>query len=84
MYIVLHFHKASVNICQIHLDGLVKIFWEVLVYILYTVCLMIIPSCKFILISCECILKLNFFFLQWTILIGPSQKNHDTLLLLKH
>jgi hypothetical protein len=35
--------------------------------------LMIILSCKFILISCECI-QILFYFLQWAILIGPSQK----------
>jgi hypothetical protein len=35
MYTVLHFHKVGVNICQMHLHGLVKTFWEVLVYILY-------------------------------------------------
>jgi hypothetical protein len=33
---------------------------------------MTILSCKSILISCQCIPKLNFIFLQWTILILPK------------
>jgi hypothetical protein len=48
---------------------------------IYYMSLMIIPSCKSISISCECIHILTFF-LQWTILIGPSHKKSwyfDTL-----
>jgi hypothetical protein len=50
---------------------------------LYYIFLMIIPSCKSILISCECISKLNVFLIMdhfdW-----PFTKNHDTLIFPKH
>ncbi len=42
---------------------------------IYYIPLMTIPSCKSILTGCGCISKLIFYlFLQWTILICPSQK----------
>jgi hypothetical protein len=53
--------------------GLCKCFgvYKCINYIPWT----ITPSCKSMLISCECILKLNFFFFwQWATLISPSQK----------
>jgi hypothetical protein len=51
---------------------------------IYYIPLMPIPSCKSILIRRECIPKLYFIFLQSTTLIGPSQKNHYTLIFPKH
>jgi hypothetical protein len=57
--------------------------WEC-VKCLYYMPFMPIPSCKSILIRCGCIPKLNFVFLQLATLIGPSQKNHYTLIFPKH
>ncbi len=51
---------------------------------LYYIPLVPIPSCKSILIRCGCIPKLNFIFLQFATLIGPSPKNHYTLIFPKH
>ncbi len=48
----------------------------------YYISLMTILSCKSILISCWCILKLNFIlFFEGSTLIGLSQKIHDIFIL---
>jgi hypothetical protein len=59
--IISYLHDVSVNNFQIHFYiGLCKCF-EVCKCINY-IPWMIIPSCKSMLISCECIVNLNFIF----------------------
>jgi len=62
MYICVHshLHETNVNMCQINLHGPMKCIG--VCKCIYYIPLMTIPSCKSILINCECIPKFFFFF----------------------
>ncbi len=51
---------------------------------IYYILLMTIPSCKSILISCECIPKPNYYYFVMGQFDWPFTKNQDTLMLPKH
>ncbi len=79
IHIYTHLHKATYTNTRPRVNVLGHVSVSV-----YYILLMTIPSCKSILISCECIPKPNYYFFVMGQFDWPFTKNHDTLILSKH